>query len=100
MPGSQVRLPPPVSHVVILENLSSHEQIEARDAIEAVGARLWLLPRCSPDLSEALYNEAALNQLFRFALLAQSSVLRIGEGTLRFDRCENFSLKHPRRWRR
>lgn len=37
--------------IVILDNLSSHKRVEARTAIEAVGARVMYLPPYSPDLN-------------------------------------------------
>ena len=37
--------------VVVLDNLSSHRRLEARQAIEAVGARLLFLPPYSPDFN-------------------------------------------------
>ena len=37
--------------VVILENLPAHKGAEAREAVEAVGARLLFLPPYSPDLN-------------------------------------------------
>ncbi|MBB3545512.1 hypothetical protein FHT76_008340 [Rhizobium sp. BK176] len=37
--------------IVILDNLGSHKAKAIRDAIRAVGARLWFLPKYSPDLN-------------------------------------------------
>jgi transposase len=37
--------------IVILDNLSSHKRVEAREAIEQVGAELLFLPPYSPDLN-------------------------------------------------
>ena len=37
--------------VLVLDNLSSHKGVEARKAVEAVGARLLFLPAYSPDLT-------------------------------------------------
>ncbi len=37
--------------VVILDNLPAHKSAAVRDAVEAVGARLLLLPPYSPDLN-------------------------------------------------
>ena len=36
---------------MVLDNLSSHKNQEARDLIESVGAELWFLPPYSPDLN-------------------------------------------------
>lgn len=37
--------------IVVLDNLSSHKRVEARAAIEAVGAQVMSLPPYSPDLN-------------------------------------------------
>src|SRR4029079_7295145 len=37
--------------IVIMDNLPSHKRVEARQAIEAVGAKLVFLPPYSPDLN-------------------------------------------------
>ena len=37
--------------IVIADNLGSHKSKAARDAIQAAGARLWFLPKYSPDLN-------------------------------------------------
>lgn len=37
--------------IVVCDNLSTHKDIRARQAIEAVGARLRFLPQYSPDLN-------------------------------------------------
>ena len=37
--------------IVVLDNLGSHKAKAIRDAIRAVGARLWFLPKYSPDLN-------------------------------------------------
>jgi len=37
--------------IVIMDNLSSHQRAEVREAIESVGAELWYLPPYSPDLN-------------------------------------------------
>jgi transposase len=37
--------------IVILDNLGSHKSKAVRDAVKAAGARLWFLPKYSPDLN-------------------------------------------------
>jgi len=37
--------------IVILDNLGSHKSKVVRDAVKAAGARLWFLPKYSPDLN-------------------------------------------------
>lgn len=53
--------------VVILDNLSSHKRVEAREAIEAVGARLWFLPPYSPDLNPIEMAFSKLKRMIRDA---------------------------------
>ena len=38
-------------NIVIMDNLSCHKSPAVRQAIEAVGAQLWFLPKYSPDLN-------------------------------------------------
>lgn len=37
--------------VLVMDNLSTHKNKRAREVIEATGARIWDLPRYSPDLN-------------------------------------------------
>jgi transposase len=37
--------------VVVLDNLSCHKRLRARELVEAAGARLLFLPPYSPDLN-------------------------------------------------
>lgn len=37
--------------IVVMDNLSVHKNLQAREAIEAAGAALWFLPPYSPDLN-------------------------------------------------
>lgn len=37
--------------IVVMDNLGSHKGKAVRDAIKAAGARLWFLPKYSPDLN-------------------------------------------------
>jgi len=53
--------------IVILDNLSSHKRVEARQAIEAVGARVVFLPPYSPDLNPIENAFAKLKRLVRSA---------------------------------
>lgn len=48
--------------IVVLDNLSSHKMVGARQAIEATGAAMWFLPPYSPDLNPI---EAAFSKLRR-----------------------------------
>ena len=53
--------------VVVLDNLGSHKGAAARDAIKAVGARIWFLPPYSPDLNPIEQVFAKLKHLLRKA---------------------------------
>ena len=53
--------------IVVLDNLSSHKRSEAREAIEAVGARVVFLPPYSPDFNPIENAFAKLKQLVRSA---------------------------------
>lgn len=58
----------PVLHagdVVVLDNLSMHKSVTARQAIEAVGARLVFLPAYSPDFNPIEQAFATLKQGLR-----------------------------------
>jgi len=53
--------------IVVLDNLSSHKRLEARAAIEAVGARVVFLPPYSPDFNPIENAFAKLKRLVRTA---------------------------------
>jgi transposase len=53
--------------IVVLDNLSSHKRVEARQAIEAAGARLVFLPPYSPEFNPIENAFAKLKQLVRSA---------------------------------
>jgi transposase len=51
--------------VVVMDNLSSHKSVRAREAIEAAGARLEFLPPYSPDLNPIEMVFAKVKQALR-----------------------------------
>jgi transposase len=53
--------------IVVLDNLSSHKRLEARQAIEAAGARMVFLPPYSPDFNPIENAFAKLKRLVRSA---------------------------------
>jgi transposase len=53
--------------IVVLDNLSSHKRIEAKEAIEAVGARVVFLPPYSPDFNPIENAFSKLKRLVRSA---------------------------------
>ncbi len=52
---------------VVMDNLPAHKVEGVRTAIEAVGARRWLLPPCSPDLNPIENAFSKLKALLRKA---------------------------------
>jgi len=54
--------------IVIMDNLGSHKSKAVRDAIRAAGARLWFLPKYSPDLNPI---EQAFSQIKHWMRRAQ-----------------------------
>jgi transposase len=51
--------------IVIMDNLSCHKSPVVRRAIEDVGARLWFLPKYSPDLNPIELAFAKLKSILR-----------------------------------
>jgi transposase len=92
-------LVPTLSHgdLVILDNLSSHKQSGVREAIEAVGARLFYLPPYSPDLNPIELAFSKLKWLLRSAAERTVEGLwqRLGHVLDRFtpSECRNY-LRH------
>lgn len=80
--------------VLVLDNLSSHKGAEARQAVEAVGARLLFLPPYSPDLNPIEMAFAKLKNALRAAAERSRDALwnRIGMIIDDFspDECRNY----------
>ena len=80
--------------IVILDNLGSHKAKAIRDAIRAAGARLWFLPKYSPDLNPIEQVFAKLKQLMRAAAARTIEATWKAAGNLlkRFqpDECRNY----------
>jgi transposase len=53
--------------IVILDNLSCHQSPAVRQAVEAVGAQLWFLPKYSPDFNPIELCFAKLKAILRAA---------------------------------
>ena len=53
--------------LVVMDNLNSHKGRAVRHAIRAAGAKLFLLPKCSPDLNPIEQVFAKLKHLLRQA---------------------------------
>ncbi len=55
--------------IVVLDNLGSHRSEAIRQLIRPVGAKLFFLPNCSPDLNPIEQVFAKLKHLLRKAAL-------------------------------
>ena len=68
-------------HIVIMDNLGSHKAKAVRQLIRAAGAKLFFLPRYSPDLNPIEQVFAKLKHLLRKAAArsAETICVTIGE---------------------
>lgn len=80
--------------IVILDNLGSHKSKAARAAIRDVGARMWFLPKYSPDLNPI---EQAFSKIKHWMRMAQRRTIEdtwqhIGllVGTVTPSECANY----------
>ena len=80
--------------IVILDNLGSHKSKAVRDAVKAAGARLWFLPKYSPDLNPI---EQAFAKIKHWMRLAQKRSVdetwrHLGHlvSTFKPDECDNY----------
>ena len=80
--------------LVIMDNLGSHKGKAIRRAIRSAGARLFFLPKYSPDLNPIEQVFAKLKHLLRNATsrTLESLVAAIGEllGTFTPQECANY----------
>ena len=80
--------------IVIADNLASHKGRAIRQAIRAAGARLFLLPKYSPDLNPIEQVFAKLKHLLRNALARTPEAVcaAIGQllGSYTPDECANY----------
>jgi len=53
--------------IVVMDNLGSHKGKAVRDAIKAAGAKLWFLPKYSPDLNPIEQAFAKIKHWMRMA---------------------------------
>jgi transposase len=80
--------------IVVADNLSSHKSDQARQAIEAVGAKIRFLPPYSPDFSPIENAFSKFKSLLRRAAersvgALQQTIMRLAE-TFTPAECENF----------
>ena len=80
--------------IVIADNLGSHKSKAARDAIKAAGARLWFLPKYSPDLNPIEQVFAKIKHWMRLAQKRspEETWRHIGAlvGTINPQECANY----------
>jgi transposase len=88
--------------IVVMDNLSSHKSQAVRDAIEAVGAQLLLLPPYSPDFNPIEQAFSKLKALLRKAAARTLEELwnAIGEALRDFssEECANFFSNAGYEW--
>ena len=80
--------------IVVMDNLGSHKSAAVREAVRAAGARLWFLPKYSPDLNPI---EQTFSQIKHWMRMAQKrnpeDIWRhIGYlvGTIKPHQCANY----------
>lgn len=80
--------------IVVMDNLGSHKSKAVREAVRAAGARLWFLPKYSPDLNPI---EQAFAQIKHWMRLAQKRSVddiwpKLGYlvATIKPDQCANY----------
>lgn len=80
--------------IVVMDNLGSHKAKAIRDAIRTAGARVWFLPKYSPDLNPI---EQTFAQIKHWMRLAQKRELEdiwrhLGHlvGTVRPQQCASY----------
>lgn len=80
--------------IVILDNLGSHKSKAIRDAIKAAGARLWFLPKYSPDLNPIEQVFAKIKHWMRDAQkrTVEDTWRHLGHlvETIKPDECKNY----------
>ena len=80
--------------IVIMDNLGSHKSKAVRQLIRAVGAKLFFLPKYSPDLNPIEQVFAKLKHLLRKAAArtVETVCAAIGEilGAFRPEECANY----------
>lgn len=86
--------------VVVLDNLGSHKGKQAREAIEAAGARLEFLPPYSPDLNpiEMLFSRLKAQMRKAAERTVEDVWLRVGVllDTFTPNQCANYVRKYKR----
>jgi len=80
--------------IVVMDNLGSHKGKAVREAIKAAGARLWFLPKYSPDLNPIEQTFAKIKHWMRDAQKrsVEDTWRQIGYlvGTIQPHECANY----------
>ncbi len=80
--------------IVIMDNLGSHKSKAVRNAVRAVGARLWFLPKYSPDLNPIEQTFAQVKHWMRMAQKRDIDDIwrHLGHliGTIKPNQCANY----------
>ena len=82
--------------IVIMDNLGSHKSKAVREAIRAVGAKLWFLPKYSPDLNPIEQTFAKIKHWMRRAQKRSPDDISLSLGylvdTIKSDECARYFL--------
>ena len=80
--------------IVVMDNLGSHKSKAVRQAIRSAGARLWFLPKYSPDLNPIEQSFAQIKHAMRLAQKRNTDDLwrHLGHlvGTITPQQCANY----------
>ena len=80
--------------IVVMDNLGSHKSKAVRQTLRAAGARLWFLPKYSPDLNPIEQSFAQIKHWMRLAQKRNTDDVwrHIGHlvGTITPDQCANY----------
>lgn len=81
-------------NIVVMDNLGSHKSTAVRDALGAAGARLWFLPKYSPDLNPIEQSFAQIKHWMRLAQRRNHEDIwrQLGHlvNTIKPDQCANY----------
>lgn len=80
--------------IVVMDNLGSHKSKAIREAVRATGARLWFLPKYSPDLNPIEQTFAQIKHWMRLAQRRDHEEIwrHLGHllGTIKPHQCANY----------
>lgn len=80
--------------IVVMDNLGSHKSTAVRNAVRTAGARLWFLPKYSPDLNPIEQSFAQIKPWMRVAQMTNIDDIcrHLGYlvGTVELNQCANY----------